>query len=280
MPDRLRDLVRRPWRDVVLPPDAVGIPTMLSKTERKLLYSLARDHAGGEAAIVDAGCFLGGSTAALLAGVRDRVQSWVGPPVESYDLFRIEAFTIPKFFATDRGARVGDSFRPRFDAHVARFDLPHVVHEGDITELGDVPLVHDVRKVESSDVSVEAGAKRVADAGAAISREELRDRERLDPEEVVALDRRADPRLHAVAHAGEESGSRAAEETACVNDRRLPARVVTSERIEQLALRLREHRGNPDGVRRQDDVPPRTANEVAEPVARHRPPKLPQTRST
>jgi hypothetical protein len=134
--DRLRDLIRRPWRDVVLPPDAVGIPTMLSKTERKLLYSLARDHAGGEAAIVDAGCFLGGSTAALLAGVRDRAQSWVGPPVESYDLFRIEAFTIPKFFATDRGARVGDSFRPRFDAHVARFDLPHVVHEGDITELG------------------------------------------------------------------------------------------------------------------------------------------------
>jgi hypothetical protein len=131
--DRLRDLIRRPWRDVTLPPDAVGIPTMLSKAERRLLYSLARDYAGGDASVVDAGCFLGGSTAALLAGIRDRPEPWRGPPVESYDLFRVEAFTIPKFFGD---ARVGDSFRPRFDAHVGRFDVPHVVHEGDITEIG------------------------------------------------------------------------------------------------------------------------------------------------
>jgi hypothetical protein len=134
--DRLRDLVRRPWRDVTLPPDAVGIPTMLSKAERRLLYSLARDYAAGDAAIVDAGCFLGGSTAALLAGLHDREDAWEGPPLESYDLFRVEAFTIQKFFGSDRGVRVGDSFRPRFDTHVARFDVPHVVHEGDITEIG------------------------------------------------------------------------------------------------------------------------------------------------
>jgi hypothetical protein len=134
--DPLRHLIRRPWGDVTLPPDAVGIPTMLSKAERRLLYSLARDYAGGDYAIVDAGCFLGGSTAALLAGVRDRAERWTGPPVESYDLFRVEAFTIPKFFADDPRGRVGESFRPRFDAHVARFDVPHVVHEGDITQVG------------------------------------------------------------------------------------------------------------------------------------------------
>jgi hypothetical protein len=134
--DPLRSLLRRPWRDVRLPVDAVGIPTMLSKTERKLLYSLARDYAAGDAAIVDAGCFLGGSTAALLAGVRDRAERWSGPPVESYDLFRLEAFTIDKFFADDPSVRVGQSFRDRFDAHVARFDVPHIVHEGDITEIG------------------------------------------------------------------------------------------------------------------------------------------------
>jgi hypothetical protein len=132
--DPLRHLIDRPWRDVTLPPDAVGIPTMLSKAERRLLYTLARDFSE-DGAIVDAGCFLGGSTAALLAGVRDRVAP-LARPVESYDLFRIEAFTMPKFFAKDRSARVGDSFRPRYDAHVARFDVPHVVHEGDITEIG------------------------------------------------------------------------------------------------------------------------------------------------
>jgi hypothetical protein len=132
----LRRLLRRPWRDVALPADAVGIPTMLSKMERRLLYSLARDYAGGEAAIVDAGSFLGGSTAALLAGVRDRTEPWTGPPLESYDLFQVDEYMVPKFFADDASVRIGDSFRPRFDAHVARFDVPHVVHEGDITQVG------------------------------------------------------------------------------------------------------------------------------------------------
>jgi hypothetical protein len=109
---------------------------MLSKSERKLLYGLARDYAEGDAAIVDAGCFLGGSTAALLAGVRDRGETWTGPPVASYDLFEVETYTLRKFFGDDPSVRVGDSFRQRFDAHVARFDVPHVVHEGDIMEVG------------------------------------------------------------------------------------------------------------------------------------------------
>jgi len=131
--DPLRWLLRRPWRDVTLPPDAIGIPTMLSKTERKLLYGLARDYAHGDAAVVDGGSFLGGSTAALLAGVRDRADRWTGPPVASYDLFRVEGYTVGKFFP---GGDVGDSFRPQFDEHVARFDVPHEVHEGDITQIG------------------------------------------------------------------------------------------------------------------------------------------------
>jgi hypothetical protein len=134
--DPLRHLIRRPWRDLTLPSDAVGIPTMLSKDERRLLYGLAREYASGDGAIVDAGCFLGGSTAALLAGLRDRPHCWAGPPLESYDLFRVEAFTVPKFFVNDRKIRVGDSFRSRYDTHVARFDLPHVVHEGDVIEIG------------------------------------------------------------------------------------------------------------------------------------------------
>jgi hypothetical protein len=136
MHDRLHDLIRRPWRDVTLPPDAVGIPTMLSKAERRLLYSLARDYADGDHAIVDAGCFLGGSTAALLAGIRDRDEPWRGPLLESYDLFRVDDYMVSKFFSADQSLPLGDSFRPRFDAHIAGFDLPHVVHEGDITSIG------------------------------------------------------------------------------------------------------------------------------------------------
>jgi hypothetical protein len=107
---------------------------MLSKSERRLLYALAREYASEDAAIVDAGCFLGGSTAALLAGMRDR--RWTGPPLASYDLFRVEPYTVAKFFADDPAIRVGDSFRERFDRNVAQFDMPHDVFEGDIAELG------------------------------------------------------------------------------------------------------------------------------------------------
>jgi hypothetical protein len=109
---------------------------MLSTSERKLLYWLARDYAGDDAAIVDAGCFLGGSTTALLAGVRDRAEPWGGPPVASYDLFRVEGYTTSTYFADDPLVRVGDSFRNRFDANVTGFGVPHVVHEGDIKEIG------------------------------------------------------------------------------------------------------------------------------------------------
>ncbi len=44
------------------------MPTMPSRDEQQPLYVLGRDYASDDGAIVDAGCFLGGSTAALLAG--------------------------------------------------------------------------------------------------------------------------------------------------------------------------------------------------------------------
>jgi hypothetical protein len=108
---------------------------MLSAHERRLLYTLARSYATGGGAIVDCGSFLGGSTVALLAGLRDRAEPWQGPPLASYDRFLVEPYTIPKFFK-DPSVRVGDSFRPQFDANVAGFGVPHVVYEGDIAAIG------------------------------------------------------------------------------------------------------------------------------------------------
>src|SRR6266487_11973 len=134
--DRLRRLLSRPWQNVGLTEHIPRVPTMLSGKERRLLYSLARDYAADDGAIVDAGCFLGGSTVALPAGVRDRATPWEGPPVVSYDLFRVEDYTIPRFFEGDESVRAGDSFRDRFDANVMEFPVPHVVREGDITEIG------------------------------------------------------------------------------------------------------------------------------------------------
>jgi hypothetical protein len=132
----LDNLARRPWREVEAPEKVRAVPTMLSAQEQALLYVLARDHAGGEGAIVDAGCFLGGSSAALLAGVRDRTEPWTGPPVASYDRFRVEEYTLEQFFSDVPGIRVGDSFRSRYDAYVAGYGVQHEVHEGDIVEIG------------------------------------------------------------------------------------------------------------------------------------------------
>jgi hypothetical protein len=129
------DLDSRPWRAIGLPAEVERVPTMLSSGEQQLLYWLARDYVSGEGAVVDGGCFIGGSTTALLAGLRDRSTRWNGPPLETYDKFRVEAYEIPQFFAGTTLA-VGDSFRPVFDANVRSFDVPHVVHEGDIIEIG------------------------------------------------------------------------------------------------------------------------------------------------
>ncbi len=129
-------LAARPWYEIDLPSDVVNVPTMLSYEERKLLYWLARDYATGDAAIVDAGCFLGGSTVSILVGLRDRTIPWAGPAVASYDRFRIEDYTIPQFFADDPTARPGRSFRDRFEANTAGLGVPHVTCDGDVMEIG------------------------------------------------------------------------------------------------------------------------------------------------
>jgi len=133
---RVEFLEQRPWREISAPPDVRTVPTMLSEHELSLLYVLARDYADGSGAVVDAGCFLGGSSAALLAGIRDRPEPWVGPPVTSYDMFEVEDYTVGQFFSDPGSPALGDSFRPLYDDHVSRFDAPHAVRGGDIVELG------------------------------------------------------------------------------------------------------------------------------------------------
>jgi hypothetical protein len=71
-PDRTEALAARPW--VRLLERALGpardVPTMLSPEEQKLYYWLAAFWAEGAGAIVDLGCFAGGSTARLAEGAR------------------------------------------------------------------------------------------------------------------------------------------------------------------------------------------------------------------
>ncbi|MGA0599030.1 class I SAM-dependent methyltransferase [Enterovirga sp. CN4-39] len=59
---------------------------MLTTEERRFLYEFARDTFRGEGLIIDAGIFMGASTAALATGLRDRSPPYVGRPIQSFDL--------------------------------------------------------------------------------------------------------------------------------------------------------------------------------------------------
>jgi hypothetical protein len=129
-------LWRRPWRDGDDPPERVGaIPAMITDDERRLLYWLTREYFTGEGAILDAGCYLGGSTAALAAGLADRAEVPPGAKITSYDLFLLDYFMLVDI-PDDMGLDEGDSFRPVFDRHLAGYEQFLDVREGNILEHG------------------------------------------------------------------------------------------------------------------------------------------------
>jgi hypothetical protein len=121
------------WRTKPVVGGDDSVPTMLVADEVRLLTYLADDYYSGAGAIVDAGCFLGGSTVALADGLRRNLRRRGCPPakvIHAYDRFQIEPWTIGTFVPPD--SRAGDSFRPQFDRHIARYADLVEVHEGDI----------------------------------------------------------------------------------------------------------------------------------------------------
>jgi hypothetical protein len=108
---------------------------MLMRTEQQLLHGLARDHFRNEGVIVDAGCFLGGSTLALASGLRanPRFQAAPRPAViHSYDLFTVEPWTIGVYFPKDTPETM--SFEAVFRENIAPFADLVAVHPGDVTQ--------------------------------------------------------------------------------------------------------------------------------------------------
>jgi hypothetical protein len=125
-------LRERPWDPPDVPHTVAAVPMMISDQEQTLLYRLAAEWYDGAGAIVDAGVFLGGSTAAFVDGIRANPRALPPKPVHCYDLF-----------ATDWGARgsyaellphvpAGDSTLERFRELMGdRLERVHV-HAGDI----------------------------------------------------------------------------------------------------------------------------------------------------
>jgi hypothetical protein len=128
----------RQWRNIELPPELLAVPSMLSLDERRLLFSLARDSFSGEGAIVDAGCFLGGSTLALGAGLRANSRANGQVAIHSYDMFLLDDYMLKYYLdPAEDGLRVpNESCRDLFDRNISAIAPIVHVHHGDIREIG------------------------------------------------------------------------------------------------------------------------------------------------
>ena len=124
----------RPWRATSLPQEVLDATTMLSVEERQLLAWLGESHWSGAGAMVDGGCFLGGSTLALAHGVRSNARAQSGR-IDVFDLFEVEPYMVDLYF-TDTALAAGDSFRGEFDRRTAAVADLLEVHEGDFGAIG------------------------------------------------------------------------------------------------------------------------------------------------
>lgn len=121
------------WRAREVPASCASVPTMLIPDELRLLHYLADESYTGEGCIVDAGCFLGGSTVVLADGLRRnlRRRGYAEEKlIHSYDRFEIEEWTIAPYFS--ESAQAGESFRPLFDSNTAPYANLVEVHAGDV----------------------------------------------------------------------------------------------------------------------------------------------------
>jgi SAM-dependent methyltransferase len=127
-----RDIVNG-WRDRPVPAVSAGVPTMLVADELRLLSYLAGEIYTGAGAIIDAGCFLGGSTVALADGLRRNLRRRGRPAerlIHSYDRFEVEDWTRGTFFP--QSTQAGESFRHLFDRNIASCADLVEVHAGDV----------------------------------------------------------------------------------------------------------------------------------------------------
>ena len=125
--------------DATCPPAAKKHPAMLTVGDRAIYYHYA-SQISCPGTIIDAGCFVGGTTHALIEGLKNN--TIIRPEdkkVYVYDLFKIDEGYIRQWLQDIFGDEVNDeltSFRNFFDKMTASFTSMLAVHEGDICEIG------------------------------------------------------------------------------------------------------------------------------------------------
>jgi len=126
-------LADRPWRrhaaNLASPP-----PTMLMQPELDLLHWLTSQYYQGQGLIIDAGCFLGGSTSALASGLATNPAAHGRKRlIHCYDLFSTSGKLWYDFlpqFNLGRDQSFEDRFRRNVAAHAERIE----VHAGELLE--------------------------------------------------------------------------------------------------------------------------------------------------
>lgn len=110
-------------------------PAMLGAEERQLPAYISASMAERPGTIVELGCYLGGSTVAILDGLNHCGK--LGPEprkaIHSYDLFRANEFMVEHSLAPF-GIASGESFRPAFSELLGDWSPYVEVHEGDILD--------------------------------------------------------------------------------------------------------------------------------------------------
>lgn len=124
------------WYQQVLADEPLGdAKTMLSEGERRMLHWLARNKDLSDGGcIVDAGCFLGGSTLSLATGLRKNEHfSSKEYRIHSYDIFIApnDAYSMGMI---GEHKKPGDTVLDIFAANLGRYSSNVVVHSGDLIE--------------------------------------------------------------------------------------------------------------------------------------------------
>ncbi len=119
-------------------PAAHRVPTMLSERELNYLHWLGST-VPAQGQVVELGSFLGGSTAALVEGMRSSGRSH--HPALVYDAFLApdSEACVNSWWMKPFGLRAGENFRPKYEAlHATRLDRI-AIREGWIPEDADTP---------------------------------------------------------------------------------------------------------------------------------------------
>ena len=125
-----------------------AVRSMLTPAEREHLFQAARDRFTGQGAILDLGTWLGGSTAALAAGLKEnRNGRAYTQKVHAFDLFELNSYLKQTYTYPELAdIPAGGSFLPVFQRNLAPWAAQVEAHPGDFTKydqpLGPVELVH------------------------------------------------------------------------------------------------------------------------------------------